>query len=189
MMNYNDFAVRRSTRQYSDKAIPLEIIKELIKCGTSAPTGSNQQPWGFVLIQDKEEINRLNDVTKEYVRANLPRLPYMAKYAKWMDNPDMHLFHHAANLLVVYGNPESHWYVYDCSMAAGNIMLAAAHQGIGSCWIGFAEHTLNTPEFKTKYNVPAAYELVCPMTMGYITGEAKPAPSRKEGVIFNLAHA
>ena len=186
MLTYNDFATRRSARKYTDQLIPLESIKELLKCGTSAATGSNQQPWGFVLIQDRHEISRLNAITKEYLKANLEKLPYLAQYSKWLNNPEISLFHHAANLLVIYGNPESHWYVYDCSMAAANIMLAAAHQGIGSCWIGFAEHTLNTPEFKAKYQVPAGWELVCPMTLGYTFGEAKAAPHRKDPVIFNL---
>lgn len=186
MLNYQDFAARRSARQYTDRIVPLETVKELLKCGTAAATGSNQQPWGFVLIQDRREIDRLNDLTKEYVKNNLERLPYLAQYAKWLDNPAVSLFHHAANLLIIYGDTGSHWYVYDCSMAAANIMLAAAARGLGTCWIGFAEHSLNSPEFKAKYRVPEGYELVCPMTIGYPYGEAKAAPQRREPVIFNL---
>lgn len=186
MLKYQDFTARRSVRKYTDRVIPKETVDELIKCGITAASGSNQQPWGFVLIQDKKEIVRLSDLTKEYLKKNLANLPYLAPYSKWFDNPEISLFNHAANLLVIYGNTESHWYVYDCSMAAGNVMLAAAHMGLGSCWIGFAEHTLNTPEFKAQYKVPAGYELVCPMTLGYPYGEAKDAPKRKDPVIFNL---
>lgn len=186
MFKHQDFAARRSVRKYTDRAVPVETVNELLRCGVSAATGSNQQPWGFVLIQDKKEIARLNDVTKEYVKNNLASLPYLAQYSRWMDNPEISLFHHAANLLIIYGNTESHWYVHDCSMAAANIMLAAAGMGLGTCWIGFAEHSLNSPEFKAKYKVPPGYELVCPMTVGYGYGDEKKAPRRKDPLIFNL---
>lgn len=186
MLTPKDFSARRSVRKYTDRIIPLETIHELIKCGISAATGSNMQPWGFVLIQDKKEIARLADLTKEYVLSNLGKLPYLAQYEKWLQSPKMNIFNNAANMLVIYGNTESHWYVYDCSMVAGNIMLAAAHQQLGTCWIGFAEHTLNSPEFKAQYKVPAHYELVCPLTIGYPYGDNKSGPDRKEAVIFNL---
>lgn len=186
MLSYEDFAARRSARKYTHRIIPLETMQELIRCGTAAATGSNMQPWGFVLIQDKDEISRLNDLTKEYVKNNLESLPYLAQYSKWLNNPEFSLFYNAANLLIIYGNTESNWYVYDCSMAAGNIMLAGAHQGIGACWIGFAHQTLNTLEFKAKYNVPENYDLVCPMSMGYVYGEPKSAPKRRDAIIFNL---
>lgn len=186
MLKLQDFAQRRSMRKYTDRLIPKDTISDLLKCGITAASGSNQQPWGFVLVQDKTEIARLNDLTKQYAKDNLDNLPYLKQYSKWLDNPEISLFHHASNLLIIYGNSESHWYIYDCSMLAGNVMLAAAHQNIGSCWIGFAEHTLNSPEFKAKYKVPAAYELVCPMTLGYNYGDQKPAPTRKAPLIFNM---
>ena len=43
---------KRSVRTYKDEQIPLEKIYELLELGTKASTGSNQQPWGFVVIQD-----------------------------------------------------------------------------------------------------------------------------------------
>ena len=55
--------------------------------------------------------------------------------------------------------------------------------GIGTCWIGFSETMLNTPEFKLQHNVPDNFELVCPMTMGYSSATLNP-PERKDPVIF-----
>ena len=48
---------RRSVRKYSDKKVEFDTIKELIRLGTMAPTSLCKEPWGFVVIQDKEEIN------------------------------------------------------------------------------------------------------------------------------------
>ncbi|KMT22567.1 nitroreductase family protein [Clostridium cylindrosporum] len=175
---------KRSIRAYTDEIIPEETLNNIIKLGTKASTGSGQEPWGFVVIQDKDEIDSLSEITKKYLLENMEKYPYLNQYESWLTNPRFSVFNHANTLLIIYGNTESHWHVYDCSLAAGNIMLAAHSMGIGTCWIGFAEHTLNTKEFKGKYNVPEQYELVCPMSIGYMKAKLAP-PNRKKPIIFN----
>ena len=88
------------------------------------------------------------------------------------------MFNHADTLLLIYGDTASHWYVYDCTLCAANIMLAAHSMGIGSCWLGFGEHVLDTPEFKRAHNVPGSYSLVCPMSLGYSKGKLPPSERR-----------
>lgn len=175
---------KRSSRAYTDEVISKDVIKNLIELGTKAATGSNQQPWGFVTIDDKEEIDHLSEITKTYLKEHLADYPYLAQYESWFDNPNFSVFNHAANLILIYGNTKSHWYVYDCSLAAGNIMLAAHSMGIGTCWIGFAEHTLNTKEFKETYHIPEEYQLVSTLSLGYMSKHLNP-PKRKEPLIFH----
>lgn len=45
---------RRSVRDFSDKSIPFEIIENIIKTASTAPSGANKQPWTFCVVQDKE---------------------------------------------------------------------------------------------------------------------------------------
>lgn len=175
---------KRSVRSYKDEQIPTEIITELLTLGTKASTGSGEEPWGFVVLRNKEEINELSERTKSYLLEHFESYPYLHQYIGWLENPKYSVFNHANTMVVIYGNTNSHWYVYDGSLAAGNIMLAAHSMGIGTCWIGFAEHTLNTEEFKKKYGVPEDYDLVCPMTLGYRKGNLNP-PTRKTPLIFN----
>lgn len=177
---------KRSIRIYKEKVISKETIKELITLGTKASTGSGEEPWGFVVIRDKEEINSLSESTKEHILNNMDKYPYLKQYEDWLRNPNYSVFNGSNTLLIVYGNTQSHWYIYDCSLAAGNIMLAAYSMNIGTCWIGFAEYILNTKEFKKKYNIPEYFDLVCPMSIGYIKDsfELEP-PRRKEPIIFN----
>ena len=50
---------RRSVRDFSDKAIPIELITNAVKAAASAPSGANKQPWHFVVVKDsliKKEI-------------------------------------------------------------------------------------------------------------------------------------
>ena len=45
---------RRTVREFSDKNVPMGIIKNIIKAASSAPSGANKQPWHFVVVQDSD---------------------------------------------------------------------------------------------------------------------------------------
>lgn len=176
---------RRSIRAYRDGQLPYDTVMELITLGTKAATGSNHQPWGFVVIQDPAEIEALSGDIKEYLRNNLEQYPYLSQYESWLNNEKYSVFNHAPTLIVIYGDASSHWYVYDCSLAAGNIMLAAHSMGIGTCWIGFAEYWLNTPEFKRGHGVPESYGLAATLGCGYMKAPPVTPPKRNPPVVFS----
>lgn len=175
---------RRSVRKYSDKKVESDVIKELLRLGTMAPTSLGKEPWGFVVIQDKEEINEWSEKTKEFLLKNLDKFPFLSKMEGVLKKPDFSLFNHAENVIAVYGDTESHSYVEDCTLATENIVLAANSMDIGTCWIGFAQFLFNDEEFKTRYNVPENYKLVSTLTLGYMI-ERPSKPKRKEAIIFN----
>lgn len=176
---------RRSTRSFTDKEVNSNTIHELITLGTKAATGSYGQPWGFVIVRDKNEIKSLSDEIKKYLLENMTDYPYFKQYESWLKDENFSVFYGAPCVIVIYGNTISHWYAYDCSLAAGNIMLAASEFGLGTCWIGFAEHICNTPEFKAKHNVPDSYKLVSTMIVGYPNTTQQKPPKRKPATIFS----
>ena len=45
---------RRSVRQFSDKEIPIEILENIIKTASTAPSGANKQPWTFCVVKSAE---------------------------------------------------------------------------------------------------------------------------------------
>ena len=49
---FENLSNRRTIRDFSDKPIPGEVIKNCIKTAGTAPSGANMQPWHFVLISD-----------------------------------------------------------------------------------------------------------------------------------------
>ncbi|MGI6498733.1 MAG: nitroreductase family protein [Oscillospiraceae bacterium] len=175
---------KRSVRKFTGKQIPYDTVETLLTLGTMASTGSNLQPWGFVVIQDKEEIEALAQAVKSYLLAHLNEYPHFVPYETALKNDNYHVLNHATTLILTYGNSDSHWYVYDCSLATGNIMLAAHGMGIGTCWIGYCETYCNTPEFKAKYNVPESFQLVSTLSCGY-EGEPLAPPKRKPPVVFH----
>lgn len=174
---------RRSGRSYTDQPLSAADINRLIELGTKAASGSNMQPWAFLHIQGKEKLDAMSEQIKADLDANIEKSPQLMQYKSWLTSPKFHVFNRASDVLVIYGDTGSHYYREDCSLAAANIMLAAHSMDIGTCWIGFAEYHMNSPEFRKEYQIPDQYQLVCTMSMGYAAAKADP-PKRREPVIF-----
>jgi len=59
---------RRSVRDFSDKPIPFEVIENIIKTASTAPSGANKQPWTFCVVQDKELKKKIRLAAEEEER-------------------------------------------------------------------------------------------------------------------------
>ncbi|AEF92930.1 nitroreductase [Desulfotomaculum nigrificans CO-1-SRB] len=175
---------RRSIRKFKEEPVAKEVIQELIDTAIWAPSASNRQPWGFVVLTDKNYLKQLSDEAKAGWLAQMDSLPQMQQYRATMQNPDFNIFYNAPALIIIYGKKDSHWSKYDCSMLAQNLMLAAWEKGLGTCWIGFAHNVCDTPQFKAKHNVSEEYELVAPIILGYPETLPKGVVPRKEYPIF-----
>ena len=84
------------------------------------------------------------------------------------------IFYHAPVLVLISGNAPNQWIVEDCALAAENLMLAAYAEGLGTCWIGFAQGFLNTPQGKQALGLPAEWTPVAPIIVGH--PKSVPAP-------------
>lgn len=51
---YSEMDKRRSLREFSDKAVPKEVIENIIKTASTAPSGAHKQPWVFCIVSNKE---------------------------------------------------------------------------------------------------------------------------------------
>lgn len=109
---------RRSVRDFTNQPVDAETVKTLLRAAMSAPSAGNQQPWHFVVIEDK---TILEGVTKFH--------PYSA------------MLPHTPLAILVCGDTsrERHkgYWVQDCSAATQNILLAARDLGLGAVWLGF----------------------------------------------------
>lgn len=175
---------RRSIRSYTSRPVEKAVLEKLIGLAVKAPTGSGMEPWGFVVLQNPEEIDGLSDRIKQKVLSSIGDYPQFSQYEAWLRNEHYHIFNKAGTVLVIYGDTASPWHVYDCSLVAGNVMLAAENEGIGCCWIGFAEALFDDAAFKAAHNVPEGHHLVATLSMGY-TGVTVPPCTRKPPVFFS----
>jgi nitroreductase len=176
---------RRSVRNFSEKEISDEIIKEIIRAGTYAPTAVNKQPWRFVVIKNKQLIEEYDDRAKKAFLAAYKDTenPDLAKFVQFLSKPSTRIFYGAPVLILVFASPDI-INEHDCALAAENMMLAAQSLGIGSCWIGLAEGLGYDIEFLKEVGVPEGHKLIAPLIFGYPTKQNLKAPARNADVIL-----
>jgi nitroreductase len=169
---------RRAVRAYRPQALDEPAIRQLIDAAVQAPSAANQQPWAFTVVRDQRVLERLSAETKSYVLAHLPAGRDLARFHGRLDDPQFHIFYRAPVLILISGVAPGPWIIEDCSLAAENLMLAACAAGLGSCWIGFAQSYLNTPEGKSLLQIPSAWVPVAPIIVGHPSEASAPVLRR-----------
>ena len=166
----NDIITRRSVKKYLDKPVATELIEEIVKAGTYAPTGRNMQSPIILAVTSKELRDRLSAINAEILGAK--------------SDP----FYGAPVVLVVLAKKDVRTRVYDGSAVMENLMLAAHSLGLGSCWIHRAKETFEHEEFKQllrELGVTDEYEGIGNCIVGYAAPDAlKPQQPRKENYVI-----
>jgi nitroreductase len=174
---------RRSVRKYLQKDVPDELIKEIIKAGTFAPSAVNKQPWRFVIIKNKDAIERYGERAKELWANKSLDNEDIVQLKKTMAQPGFKVFYDAPTLVLIFAHPDAFSPEIDCALAAENMMLAARSLGIGSCWVGLARVLGSDQTFLKELDIPEGYDLIAPLTFGYPKTTGQKAPPRKADVI------
>ena len=175
---------RRAVRSYEDKAVPESVIQTLLEAATFAPSAINIQPWKFTIVTNKEEMRQLSDIAKPALIRALPDVgdEGLVGLKKRLSDPQFNIFYNAPLLIFVSGI-KSPYAIYDCSMAAQNMMLTAYSLGIGSCWIGTAVHTANEPKIKAELGVPEDHEVYAAIIFGY-PEEVPKLPVKRPAIVL-----
>ena len=108
---------RRSIRQYKDKQVPGNLVQKLLAAAMASPSARNQQPWEFIVITEKDLLEKISAVN-----------PFAEMAAK------------APLAILICGNLEIEtspgYWVVDCAAATQNLLLAAHALGLGGVWTG-----------------------------------------------------
>ncbi len=164
-----DLLTRRSVRSYTAEIPPMEVIEEICKAGTYAPTGMNRQSPIIIAVTNKEMRDRLSKMNAAVMGA---------------DNDP---FYGAPVVLVVLADKNVHTYVEDGSLVMGNLMNAAHAKGLGSCWIHRAKEMFETEEGKQilkDLGIEGDYVGVGNCILGYTAGDYPEAKPRKENWVY-----
>ena len=145
---------RRSIRKYTKKSIPDGVIKELLEAGVSAPSAGNQQPWQFIIIDNREVLDEVSQVL-----------------------PNGKLLKDANKAILVCGdlNLETHkgYWPIDCSAATQNILLAAHAKGLGACWLGIYPREERVENLKKLFKTPEHIIPFSVISLGFPDKESK----------------
>ena len=128
--------VRRAVRRFSDRPVEKEKIVQCLEAARRAPSASNKQPWRFIVYDDPTEKERLGRAVFKgiySVSEHFTRVPVLVCLLIKED------------LLVnrVAGIAQGTQYqLLDAGIAGEHFVLAAAEQGLGTCWIGWFDARL-----------------------------------------------
>lgn len=147
---------RRSIRRFQDKEINGEDIEMILEAGRWTPSASNKQPWQFIVIKNRELINKLSN---------------FAIYGKFIKKAQVVI----AIVGKIKENPN--WYIQDTSLTSMNMMLMAWSLGIGTCWIG----SLDREKTKEMLGLSKDDFLLTVLPLGYIKG-AIPKPTLRKSL-------
>ncbi len=170
---------RRAVRDFTAEPVEEGTIRRLIGAAIQAPSAVNQQPWSFCVVREKALLATISREAKAHMLRTLEPGPHSQHFQQLLGDPNFDIFYHAPALIVISSTAGGPWAVEDCSLAAENLMLAARAEGLGTCWIGFAQGWLGTPEGKAALKLPATSFPVAPIIAGHPKADPPPVP-RKE---------
>lgn len=178
---------RRSVRNYATREVDSSIIHTLLEAAVRAPTAVHEEPWAFVIIQDKAKLRQLSDRAKPLFAAEVRRSGQerAGHNLEIFLKPDFNIFYDAGTLIVICANSLGPFVAADSWLAAENLMLAACAMGLGTCVVGTALPVLNVASVKAELGIPDKFSAIAPIIVGHPSGETAPT-SRKEP--FVLAH-
>lgn len=185
---------RRSIRRYVEDQIKDEELDMIIEAAIYAPTGNNNQPWHFTIIQNKEIIDYLNVEAKKIMAEIMENLSddwlsideisgRAQKVVKMGRSEHFHIFYHAPTVIILSGKEDAAAPLPDCCAATQNILLAAESLDIGSCWIGIAKFCFENQDNIKKIGIPEGYKPYYAVSLGYNASNKNLAPKRNRDVV------
>ena len=188
MTIFETILARRSVRSYKARKVDRTAISILLEAAVRAPTAIHQEPWAFVVIQDRQLLRSLSDQAKPLFVAEAQEkgLEHAGHSFDIFSYPDFNVFYDASTLILICGKTTAPSYAADCWLAAENLMLAACAMGLGTCVIGSALHALNTPETKIKLNIPEKFCVVAPIVVGFPDDEITQVLRKNPVILANI---
>ena len=151
---------RRSIRKYTTQPIHENVLRELIEAAVQAPSAGNQQPWQFLIIDEK---NLLEQIPQYHPNATM-----ITQAQKGI-------------LICADSTKEKHkgYFPMDCSAATQNLLLAAHAKGLGGCWLGIYPREERIQGMRQIFHIPDHIIPFALVSLGY-PAEEKPQPDRYE---------
>lgn len=141
-----------AVRAFQNKPVPPTVKDRILEAGRLTASGSNHQPWHFILVEDRADLQQLGTLAKTG--------PYTAQAA----------------FAVVVVVEQSKIALSDGSRAIQSMILTAWDAGVGSNWVGFAP----MPEVNKFLNIPDNLDVLGILPFGYPVKEIGQGKKRRK---------
>ncbi len=203
-------ASRRSCRNYKDAEVPENLLRDLVKLGTLAPSGTNSQAWTFTILPTRDKVLSLGSaVTGFFKKLNrMAEKSWLRELLALMGKTDLKnyhgeyydsikeaieefeasnmdsLFHGATAVIVVGATPDASCPKEDALLATGNMLLAAHAMGLGTCLIGFAQKAMERDRSISRtFGIPDHEDVHAVLALGYPSEKYQRVTGRKPTLI------
>ena len=149
---------RYSCKKYCDRQVEVEKLEAVLNAGRLAPTAKNLQEQHIYVIQSAEGLAKIDAVTP--FRYGAPTVLVVA-----FDK----------NNVFTYPGGKRDSGVEDATIVATHMILAAADEGVDSCWINF----LDPEKLAEGLGLPENEEILMVMDLGYAAEGAGPLPNHE----------
>ncbi len=164
-MDFCDLVSNRSSIRSFDmsRAIPQEVLNRILNAGRLAPSANNLQPWHFHVITSPEVLEKI----------------YPCYKRDWIQS--------APCLMIVSGDRNSAWVrrhdnynsiETDLTIVMDHLILAAAWEGLGSCWIAAFDPGIIREALQLDRNI----EIYAFTPLGYAAPDALPSPKKRKSL-------
>jgi len=140
---------RQSVRKYQATPVPDDVLARVLEAARVAPSGKNLQPWKFIIVRDPETKAKLAEASLN--QRFIAEAPVVIVACGFPDN-----------CYAKMGRYMKSWPV-DVAIALEHLILQAAEDGLGTCWIGAFEET----EVKSILGVPEEAKVLALTPLGY----------------------
>lgn len=139
---------RRSIRKFKDLPVEKEKIDKLLRAAMQAPSALNQQPWEFIVVEDRTVLQKLSKAMPDAKPVGNSRLTLIlaANSEKFRYEPDWEL---------------------DMSAAAQNILLEAVYLKLGAVWMSISSVNTAIDYVREMYHLPAHIKPFAFIAIGY----------------------
>ena len=147
---------RYSCKKYSDRPVEAEKLNAILEAGRAAPTAKNLQEQHVYVLQSAEALARMDAVTPCRYGAGTVLAVAFDK-----------------NNVFTYPGGKRDSGVEDATIVATHMILAAANEGVDSCWINF----FDPEKLAEALGLPENEEILMLMDLGYAAEGAGPLPN------------
>jgi len=146
---------RRSIRKFTSQLVSHDLIEKILRAGMQAPSARNKQPWHFIVIQNREMLDKISVV-----------------------HPYAYMLKEAPLGIVICGDSNIEitieYIVQDCSAATQNMLLAAHNFGLGAVWLGIYPREPRIKALRKLLSIPENIIPVSMIAVGYPAEKKEP---------------
>lgn len=137
---YTDLSRRRTVRDFSDRAVPREVVEQCLLAAGTAPSGAHRQPWRFVVVSDPDLKHRIREAAeaeeREFYQGRAPE-EWLEALAPLGTDADKPFLDTAPYLIAIFaerhgigeaGDHVQNYYVTESVGIATGMLIAALHR-------------------------------------------------------------